>query len=67
MVAEHGLKTGRLEAYGWAFLSFIMDRFDFDRQYDLAKMRAAGFDETADTVKGYTTAFDRMRAAKVIS
>jgi hypothetical protein len=66
LVAEHALKTGRLEAYGWAFLSFIMDRFDFDRQDDLSKARAAGFDETVDTVKGYTTAFGRMRAAKVI-
>lgn len=66
VVEEHGLKAGRLEAYPWAFLYFIMDQFDFDRQYDLSKARAVGFDETVDTVKGYTMAFDRMRAAKII-
>jgi hypothetical protein len=36
VVQKHGLKAGRLEAYGWAFLYFIMDQFDFDRQYDLS-------------------------------
>ena len=66
LVEERGLKAGRLEAYGWAFLYFIMDKFDFDREYDLSKARSVGFKESIDTVKGYTTAFDRMRAAKVI-
>lgn len=66
VVERHGLKTGRLESYGWLFLYFIMDKFDFDRQYDLSKARSVGFKETIDTVKGYTIAFDRMRAAKVI-
>jgi hypothetical protein len=66
VVERHGLKTGRLESYGWPFLYFIMDKFDFDRQYDLSKARSVGFKETIDTVKGYTIAFDRLRAAKVI-
>jgi hypothetical protein len=66
VVERHGLKTGRLESYGWPFLYFIMDKIDFDRQYDLSKARSVGFKETIDTVKGYTIAFDRMRAAKVI-
>jgi hypothetical protein len=43
-----------------------MDKFDFGRQYDLSKARSVGFKETIDTVKGYTIAFDRMKAAKVI-
>jgi hypothetical protein len=30
VVAKHGLKAGRLEAYNWSFLYFIMNQFDFD-------------------------------------
>lgn len=58
-----GWKAG---GYAWAVLYFIMDKTDFDRQYDLIKTRSVGFKESIDTVKGYTTAFDRMRATKVI-
>jgi len=64
VVEKHGLKTGRLESYGWPFLNFIMDKFNFDWQHDLSKARAVGFKETIDTVKGYTIAFDCMRAAQ---
>lgn len=66
VVQKHGLQEGRLEGYGWPFLHFVMKEFDFDRQYDLTEARSVGFSEEIDTVAGYTTAFDRMREAKVI-
>lgn len=65
-VSKYGLKGGRLEAYQWGFLDFVMAKFDFDRQYDTEASRLVGFKEKIDTVEGYKTAFDRMRAAKVI-
>jgi hypothetical protein len=46
-----------------AFLILHHGQIRFDRQYDLSKARSVGFKETIDTVKGYTMAFDRMRAA----
>lgn len=66
IVKEKGLKGGRLEAYEWGFLDFVMAKFDFDRQYDLGASREVGFGEVVDTVEGYRIAFDRMRSAKVI-
>ena len=66
MVEKHGLKEGIMENFSWLFLYFVMTVADFDRQYDLSSARAVGFAETIDTVKGYTTAFSRMREAKII-
>lgn len=55
-----------MESFSWPFLYFVMTVFDFDRQYDLGAARKVGFEETIDTVKGYTTAFERMRGAGII-
>lgn len=55
-----------MENFSWPFLYFVMTVFDFDRQYDLSAAREVGFAETIDTVKGYTTAFERMREASII-
>ncbi|KAF4548407.1 Hypothetical protein D9617_28g065130 [Elsinoe fawcettii] len=63
---QHGLKEGIFEKYSWDFVKGVCELFNFDRQYDLAETRAVGFNETIDTVKGYTTAFDRMRDAKIL-
>jgi hypothetical protein len=63
---KHGLKAGIMENFSWPFLYFVMTVFDFDRQYDLTSAKAVGFNETIDTVKGYKTAFQRMRDAKII-
>ena len=64
MVQKHNLKQGIMESYSWGFLR-VLRRY-FDCQYDLSKARSVGFDEKIDTVKGYTTAFQRMREAKII-
>ena len=49
-----------------SFLDVIMDKAFFDRQYDQSAARAVGFQESISTVKAYTIAFDRMRAARII-
>jgi hypothetical protein len=64
--SDHGLKSGIFEKYSWGFMHGITIAFDFDREYDLNAARAAGFKETIATADGYTTAFDRMRAANSI-
>ena len=64
--ATHGLRKGLFEKYDWNFIDGIAVAFDFDRPYDLSKARAAGFTEQHDTIKSWTTAFDRLREAKVI-
>ena len=66
IVKKHGLKEGIFESFSWPFLYFVMTVFDFDRQYDLGSARSVGFNEKIDTVKGYTTAFQRMREARII-
>ena len=66
IVQTHGLQEGFFENFSWSFLYFVMTVFDFDRQYDLSSARAVGFEETIDTVKGYRTAFQRMRDAKIL-
>lgn len=66
LVERQGLKSGLIESFFWPFLDVMMDKAFFDRQYDLTAARSIGFEETIDTVKAYTVAFDRMRAAKVI-
>lgn len=66
MVQQYGLKEGIMEKFSWPFLYFVMTAFDFDRQYDLSNCREVGFNESIDTVKGYTTSFQRMREAKII-
>ncbi|KAF2155424.1 hypothetical protein K461DRAFT_292283 [Myriangium duriaei CBS 260.36] len=63
---RHGLKKGIFEKYSWGFIKGVAELFDFDREYDLAASRRIGFEETVDTVKGYTIALDRMRDAKII-
>ncbi|KAF2228310.1 hypothetical protein BDZ85DRAFT_255757 [Elsinoe ampelina] len=63
---EHSLKPGIFEKYSWGFIKGVCVLFDFDRHYDLSETRNVGFNETIDTVKGYTTAFDRMRDAKIL-
>lgn len=66
VVKKHNLKKGIMENFSWPFLYFVMTVFDFDRQYDINASRAVGFQEEVDTVKGFTTAFERMRDAKII-
>lgn len=65
-VKENGLKEGALQATSWEFMSAIMGAITFDRQYDLSACRKVGFQEKTETVKGYTRAFEKMRAARII-
>lgn len=66
LAKQHGLKQGIMEKHSWGFMDGTMGMFSFDRHFDMSAAREAGFTEEIDTVKGYTTAFDRMREAKII-
>ncbi|KAJ9216562.1 hypothetical protein DTO166G4_1778 [Paecilomyces variotii] len=66
LVQKHGLKTGYLEITNWKFVAFLIEAGDFNREYSIDKARSIGFEESIPTVKGYTTSFDRMRAAKIL-
>lgn len=61
LVKTQSLSMNAAERYQAPFLDFVMVMFDFDRQYDLSKIRSVGFDERKGTVKGYTEAFDRLK------
>jgi hypothetical protein len=45
---------------------FIMTMFDFDRQMSMEASHKVGYTEEIATKETWTTAFDRMRKAKVI-
>jgi len=62
---EHGLKAGTADKTGWDFMEAIVGA-KVDRQYDLGRSRAIGFEEKYDTIEGYHVAFERMRKAKQI-
>ncbi|TKW57239.1 3-oxo-Delta-4,5-steroid 5-beta-reductase [Colletotrichum tanaceti] len=64
LAKEHGLEEHVISQYDWDFLYFMLVKVDFNREYDLSRSREVGFTEETDTVKGYVTAWERMRAAK---
>lgn len=61
-----GLDPDLADRHNWTFTDFMLDEYDFDREYDLGRARAAGFGETADTVEGYVLAWERMRDGGVL-
>jgi hypothetical protein len=63
---KQGLKKGIFDKLSWGFVQAVVALRDFDCDYDLSKARSVGFEETVETVKSYTTAFERMREAKII-
>lgn len=65
-VEKNGLKEGFVENSSWDVLGAIFAWVVFDKQYDLSVSREVGFEESAPTIKGYLTAFDRMKEAKII-
>ncbi|KAH7317445.1 hypothetical protein BKA65DRAFT_515929 [Rhexocercosporidium sp. MPI-PUGE-AT-0058] len=65
MVEKHGLDPDGMKFQNWGHVHFMLVQFDFDRQYDLSRAREVGFTERTDTAKGYFTAWDRMKAAKI--
>jgi hypothetical protein len=65
-VANNGLKEDAVKGTDFGFLTPMLGMTVFDRQYDLTKARGIGFAETRDTAVGYTTAFDLLKAKKII-
>lgn len=65
---EHGLQKGHADSERTfaGFEYFLMTEFDFDRQYDMGKMYATGFEEERGTLQAWGTVFDRMRKARII-
>ncbi|KAK1716603.1 hypothetical protein BDP67DRAFT_488040 [Colletotrichum lupini] len=64
LAREHGLDEGAAREYNWDFLHVMLVECDFDREYDLTRVREVGFEEGVDTVEGYFVAWERMRSAK---
>jgi hypothetical protein len=67
-VRQNGLREGILEANDWDFIAFLM-AVERDREFDIEKAKSMGFvgeTEKSGVVKGYETAFERMRKAKMI-
>ncbi|KAH6976608.1 hypothetical protein EDB80DRAFT_783846 [Ilyonectria destructans] len=63
---KHGINPKLVDEQGWGHVHFMLVQFDFDRQYDLSRSREVGFAEEIDTAQGYITAWERMRAAKLL-
>jgi hypothetical protein len=67
-VSKYNLKEGVLEGNDWEFIGFLME-VESDRQMELQKARDLGFAgemDGSDVVAGYASAFELMRAAKMI-
>jgi hypothetical protein len=65
-VAHQGLKEGLLDGTDFGFLTLMMGRAVFGREYDLAKGRGIGWEERGAAVEGYLEAFRLMRRAGII-
>jgi hypothetical protein len=63
---KHGLTSGIIQKTSWEFMDVLTSLPVFDRQYDLTKVTAAGFEKQSDVLKNYTDTFDLMRASKMI-
>lgn len=68
MEKKYGLKSGIADSdlTFKGFEYFLLTQFDFDRQYDMAKMYGTGFKEERSTSHAWGGVFDRMKRAKVI-
>ncbi|KAL7920642.1 hypothetical protein ACQKWADRAFT_298062 [Trichoderma austrokoningii] len=64
--AKHGLTSGIIERTSWEFMDVLTSMPVFDRQYDLTKITAAGFEKRSNVLQNYEEAFELMRAAKMI-
>lgn len=65
-VQEKGLQTRGVTDGDWNFLRFITILFNFDRPYDLEKIRNLGFTEEYAPEESYFRAFDKMAKEKLI-
>lgn len=65
-VKGNGLKEGFVETASWDMFAWLTQYIPFDRNMSLERSKEIGFKETSKTVDGYTTAWDRMREAKII-
>ncbi|KAK0756266.1 hypothetical protein N5P37_011181 [Trichoderma harzianum] len=63
---KHDLIPGIIGKTSWEFMDVLTSMPIFDRQYDLTKFAATGFEKSSDVLKNYTEALDLMRAAKMI-
>lgn len=66
LAKKHNLRAEVLDEQNWSFVHFMLVQFDFDRQYDLSRIREVGFTEEIETVEGYKRAWERMRDAKIL-
>lgn len=66
LCTEHSLRPDTIDLQVWRFMQLMLNDFDFDRYFDLSKLRQVGFTESIDSVKAYRISFDRMAAAGII-
>ncbi|KAI9813065.1 MAG: hypothetical protein M1827_004285 [Pycnora praestabilis] len=48
------------------FEYFLLNQLDFDRQYDMSKLKSKGFAQEIGVMEGWEPVFNRMRKAKII-
>jgi hypothetical protein len=65
-VKKNALKEGAIEGTDFSFLTIMLGRAVFGREYDLGKARNIGWEEEEDSVKGYLEAFEMMKTARII-
>jgi len=68
MEEKYGLRRGIADSdlTFKGFEYFLLTQFDFDRQYDMSKMYATGFEEERSTMEAWGRVFERMRRGKLI-
>jgi hypothetical protein len=66
LARRQGLREDVVDEQQWDFVNFMLVQLGFDRQYDRSRSREVGFLEEVDTLNGYITAWDRMRAAHIL-
>lgn len=66
LCSKYGLSEKVIDEQGWGHVHFMMVQFDFDRHFGLSQTRSVGFAEQIDTVEGYITVWNRMRAARIL-
>ncbi|KAL7928073.1 hypothetical protein V8C35DRAFT_333751 [Trichoderma chlorosporum] len=63
---KYGLIQGIIEKTSWGFMDVLTSMPIFNRQYDLTKLAATGFERSTHLLNNYMETFELMRSARII-